>query len=289
MGISSLLSRKLERITVMRRSVPWLTVGILLLIVAAAYLRVRPRKQVRTPAREMGGEPDFMLWAWETPEDLRALDVSRGGVAYLERELLLGKVQEVRPRHQRLLLPSNVFLMPVVRIETTPDYRWRDANIPAVAEQIVEAAKEPNARALQIDFDARASERPYYSALLREVRRQLGPGVVLSITALASWCGPGSWLHGLPIDEAVPMFFRMGGPAAVRGTLPRSLSSIEEPLCTGSVGVATDERWPTVDGRQRVYVFRVGSWRAEDLAFVNAGRYGQLQSLSAPSLQGPSL
>jgi hypothetical protein len=179
--------------------------------------------------------------------------------------------------------------MPVVRIETTPDYRWRDANIPAVAEQIVEAAKEPNARALQIDFDARASERPYYSALLREVRRQLGPGVVLSITALASWCGPGSWLHGLPIDEAVPMFFRMGGPAAVRGTLPRSLSSIEEPLCTGSVGVATDERWPTVDGRQRVYVFRVDSWRAEDLASVNAGRYGQLQSLSAPSLQGPSL
>jgi len=273
----------------MRRSIPWLTVGLFTLIAVAAYLRLRPHNQVRTPAPQMAGEPNLMLWAWETPEDLRALDVGRGGVAYLARELLLGKSQEVRPRHQRLLIPANVFLMPVVRIETTPAFRWSDADIPGIAAQIAEAAREPNARAVQVDFDARSSERPFYSALLRELRRQLPPGIVLSITALTSWCGPGSWLHGLPIDEAVPMFFRMGGPAAVRGTLPRSLSYIEEPLCTGSVGVATDERWPMLDARQRVYVFRVGSWRAEDLASVNAGRYGQLQSLSAPSIQGPSL
>ena len=277
------------RIVVMRRSIPWLTVGLLILIAVAAYLRLRPHHQVHTPAPQMAGEPGLMLWAWETPEDLRGLDVSRGGVAYLSRELLLGKGQEVRPRHQRLLLPANVFLMPVVRIETTPAYRWRDANIPAIAEQIAEAAKEPKVRALQVDFDARASERPYYSALLRELRRQLPAGTRLSITALASWCGSGSWLHGLPIDEAVPMFFRMGGPASVRGALPRSLSSIEEPLCTGSVGVATDERWPELDAQQRVYVFRVGTWRAEDLARVNAGRYGELQSLSASSNQGPTL
>jgi hypothetical protein len=273
----------------MRRSLPWLTLGLLTLVAVAAYLRFRPHRQIRTPAPQMAGEPNLMLWAWETPEDLRALDVGRGGVAYLERELLLGKSQEVRLRHRRLLLPANVFLMPVVRVETTPAYRWRDANIPAIAEQITEAAREAKVRALQIDFDAGASERPYYSALLREVRRQLRPGVALSITALASWCGRGSWLHGLPIDEAVPMFFRMGGPAAVRGALPRSLSNIGEPVCPGSVGVATDEQWPRLDARQRVYVFRVGSWRAEDLASVNAGRYGQLQSLSAPSIQGPSL
>jgi hypothetical protein len=230
-----------------------------------------------------------MLWAWETPEDLRGLDAGRSGVAYLARELLLGKGQEVRSRRQRLLLPANVFLMPVVRMETTPAFRWQDANLPSIAAQIAEVAKAPNIRAVQVDFDARASERPYYSALLRELRRQLRPGVVLSITALTSWCGRGSWLHGLPIDEAVPMFFRMGGPAAVRGALPRSLTDIEEPLCTGSAGVSTDERWPELDGRQRVYVFHVGSWRAEDLASVNAGRYGQLQNLSALSIQGSRL
>jgi hypothetical protein len=235
----------------------------------------------------MGGEPSLMLWAWETPEDLRGLDATRVGVAYLSHELLLGSNKEVRSRHQGLLLPTNVFLMPVVRIETTPAFRWREEDIPAIAAQIAEAAKEPHLRALQVDFDARASERAFYSALLRDLRRQLPPEIALSITALTSWCGGDSWLHGLPIDEAVPMFFRMGGPAVMRATEPRSFSHIEEPLCTGSAGVATDERWPQLDARQRVYVFRVGSWRSQDLAFVNAGRYEQLQSLLVTSTQGP--
>jgi hypothetical protein len=271
----------------MRKPFPWLTVGLLTLIALAAFLRSRSHNQVRTPAPRMRGEPTLMLWAWETPEDLRELDVSRAGVAYLSRELLLGSKLEVRSRHQRLLLPSSVFLMPVVRIETTPAFQWRDADIPAIATQIAEAAKEPNTRALQVDFDARASERPYYSALLRNLRGQLPPEITLSITALTSWCRRGSWLHGLPIDEAVPMFFRMGGPAVMRASAPRSFTDIEEPLCTGSVGVATDESWPPLDARQRVYVFRAGSWRTEDLASINAGRYGQLQSLSAPPTQGP--
>jgi hypothetical protein len=280
-------SRTLVSTTTMRRPIPWLTASLIALIISAAYFRVRPHNRFFTPAPPMGGEPGLMLWAWEIPEDLRSLDVSRTGVAYLSRELLLGSNKEVRPRHQRLLLPANVFLMPVVRIETTPAFRWSDAEIPIIATQIVEAAREPHTRALQVDFDARASERPFYAALLRDLRRQLPPETSLSITALTSWCGRGSWLHGLPIDEAVPMFFRMGGPRIMRITAPRNFSDIEEPLCTGSVGVATDERWPQVDGRQRVYVFRVGSWRAEDLASVNMGRYGQLQSLSTPSNQGP--
>ncbi len=271
----------------MRRPIPWLTVGLLALIALAAYFRVRPHNQVCTPAPHMGDEPSLMLWAWETPEDLRGLDVTRVGVAYLSRELLLGSNKEVRSRHQSLLLPKNVFLMPVVRIETTPAFRWREADIPAIAAQIAEAVKEPNIRALQVDFDARASERPFYAALLRDLHRQLPLEIALSITALTSWCGPDSWLHGLPFDEAVPMFFRMGGPTALRAGEPRSFSHIEEPLCTGSAGVATDERWPQLDARQRVYVFRVGSWRSEDLALINAGRYEQLQNPLVTSTQGP--
>jgi hypothetical protein len=271
----------------MRPSFPWLTAGLLILIVLAAYLRARPRTAVRTAAPRMAGEPGLMLWAWETPEDLRALDPHRAGVAYLSRELLLGSRLEVRSRRQPLLLPADVFLASVVRIETSPAFRWRDADIPGIAARIAEAAQAPQTRALQVDFDAHASERPFYTALLRELRRQLPPEVALSITALSSWCGRGSWLHGLPVDEAVPMFFRAGGPAALRAAAPRSFAGIEEPLCTGSAGVATDELWPSVDARQRVYIFRSGSWRAEDLASVNAGRYAQLRSSSALSIQRP--
>jgi hypothetical protein len=55
------------------------------------------------------GEPYLMLWEWETPEDFRGLDPTRAGVAYLSRELVLGSNLEMRPRHQQLLLPANVF------------------------------------------------------------------------------------------------------------------------------------------------------------------------------------
>ena len=271
----------------MRRPIPWLTAALVVLLALTALLRPRPRPQVRTPASSMSGEPTLMLWAWETPQDLRALDVNRAGVAYLSRELLLGSSLEVRLRHQPLLLPPNVFLVPVVRIETAPGFNWQKVNIAAVASQIAQAAQAPNTRALQVDFDAVVSEHPFYAAVLRDLRRQLPPQIALSVTALTSWCGHGSWLHGLPVDEAVPMFFRMGGPSALRAFAPRSFAGIEEPLCTGSIGVATDERWPRLDLRQRVYVFRVGSWRAEDLASVNAGRYAQLQRLVAASTQGP--
>jgi hypothetical protein len=270
----------------MRRRIPWLTAGLLTLVALAALLRLRPHAQIHTPAPSLHAEPNLMLWAWETPEDLRALDTTHAGVAYLSRELLLGSPLEVRPRHQPLLVPPNTFLLPVVRIETSAAFHPRTADISSIAAQIA-AAAEPNTRALQVDFDARASERPFYAALLRDLRRQLPPQTALSITALTSWCGRDSWLHSLPIDEAVPMFFRMGGPANLRATAPRSFSDIEEPLCTGSAGVATDELWPALDPHQRLYVFRPSSWRAEDLASINTGRYAQLQNITVASTEGP--
>jgi Protein of unknown function (DUF3142) len=269
----------------MRRPTPFLTAGLLVLIGLAIFFRARPRSAVSTPAPAMGGEPNLMLWAWETPEDFRGLDPTRAGVAYLSRELLLGSNLEVRSRHQQILLPANVFLTAVVRIETTPAFKWSNANTSSIAEQIAAAAQAPHTRALQVDFDARLSERPFYSELLRELRRQLPSGIALSTTALTSWCGHGSWLNALPIDEAVPMFFRMGGPASIRASAPRNFADIEAALCTGSVGVSTDERWPSLDSRQRVYLFRVGSWNAKDLELVNRGRYRDLQTLARPPIQ----
>jgi Protein of unknown function (DUF3142) len=275
--------------TIMRRPILWLTAGLLALIGLAVCFRARrPLTVVFTPAPAMGGEPNLMLWAWETPEDFRGLNPDRAGVAYLSRELLLGSNLEVRSRHQQLLLPENVFLAAVVRIETSPAFRWSNANISSIAAQIAAAAQAPHTRALQVDFDARVSERPFYSMLLRDLRQQLPPTIALSTTALTSWCGHDNWLHVLPIDEAVPMFFRMGGPASIRAAAPRNFADIEEPLCTGSVGVSTDELWPSIDSRQRVYLFHVGSWSAKDLALVNAGSYRDLQSLARPSTQTPS-
>jgi hypothetical protein len=90
----------------------------------------------------------------------------------------------------------------------------------------------------------------------------------LSITALASWCSAAAprhdWLAGLPIDEAVPMFFRLGGTAKPYDD--KSWVPVHEPLCRGSMGLSTDESWPEVSAIGRVYLFAPGPWRPTQLA-----------------------
>jgi hypothetical protein len=212
-----------------------------------------------------------MLWAWETPEDLTSLDPAHTGVAFLSRELLLTQRITVRPRRQPLQLAPGTWLMAVVRIEASGEI----SNTPELRRQIVAAilpaAQSPNVRALQIDFDATTSQLHLYAALLHNLRAQLPPGMPLSITALTSWCGPQSWLPPLigTVDEAVPMFFRMGGTPGLRATQPKSNAGITQPLCAGSVGVATDEPWPNLQVNERVYIFRNGPWTPGDFARLN--------------------
>ncbi|MGA7157358.1 MAG: DUF3142 domain-containing protein [Acidobacteriaceae bacterium] len=221
----------------------------------------------------MEHEPLTMLWAWETPEDLTTLDPSKAGVAFLSRELLLGTRVQVRMRKQPLRVPPNTWLMAVVRIETATDFIPDEETIGDTARAIAAVAQQPDVRAVQVDFDATRSQWPFYADVLKRLRPELAPNMLLSITALVSWCGEDSWLHRMPIDEAVPMFFRMGGPAAIRAIRPKDMGVVHEPLCSGSVGISTDETWPAIHDRQRVYVFHPGSWTEQDLARVNALAY----------------
>lgn len=232
------------------------------------------------PAAANQHEPALMLWAWETPEDLTAVDTSRTGVAFLAREVLLGKRFAVRPRYQPLRVAPGTWLMAVVRIESSSGFQATPALVHQTAAALVAAAAEPNVRGLQVDFDATASERDFYAAVLRETRRNLPAEMPLSVTALVSWCGPHSWLAGLGsgvIDEAVPMYFRMGGPATTRAAAARSQAAIAEPVCSGAVGVATDEAWPAIRSSQRVYIFNSGAWTKDSLARLNKLGYESLK------------
>jgi len=214
-----------------------------------------------------------MLWAWETPEDFTTLDPTKTGVAFLSRELLLGRTVQVRPRRQPLRLANNTWLMAVVRIETASDFTATADSIAETASDIAAVAQQPQVRAVQVDFDAAASQQAFYADVLKQLRPHLPPGMPLSITALVSWCGDHSWLHSLPIDEAVPMFFRMGGTAATRAVTPKSSNRLYEPLCAGSIGISTDETWPAIHSGERVYVFLPGSWSKPEIASINALGY----------------
>jgi hypothetical protein len=208
----------------------------------------------------MTSVPDTVVWAWEQPQDLRFLDPRRVGVAYLALTLRLGPdgIRRI-PRHQPLRVARGARMIAVARIEAPPgaDLSERTAN--AVAQDLAALAR-PSVAAIQIDFDAPLSARPFYRDLAARLRASLPDDVGLSMTALASWCMEDPWLAGMPVDETVPMLFRMG-PATdlVRGALARA-GDFPCPQCRQSVGFGTDEAPVALAGHRRVYWFHAGPW-----------------------------
>lgn len=211
----------------------------------------------------MAGFPNIILWAWERPEELSFIDPHEVGVAFLAKTLYLrGDRVVVRPRLQTLNVPQGTVLMAVARIEPghseTP--ALSSGQQAKVVWAIVELTRIPGIAAIQVDFDAKVSERAFYRDLLYDLRRQLPESMALSITALASWCIYDNWLSGLPVDEAVPMLFRMG-PDRYQVLLHLEAGGDFRPaVCRHSLGISTDEPMPKFPSGRRVYIFHPQAW-----------------------------
>lgn len=236
--------------------------GLLLVLFAACG---------REPIR-MRGLPGRMLWAWESPQDLRFL--RRGeGVAFLAGELHLeGGGARWVPRRNPLRVNPGSPLLAVLRVESR-QAELTEAQSQALVERASALLSLPQVRGLQIDFDARESERAFYAGALKGLRSRLPEGTPLSITALASWCLEEDWLSraGLSgaVDEAVPMLFRMGPEAvSIRRRLGQG-GRFREPLSRFSAGVSTDEPLPPLSRGRRVYAFHPGPWTAEAWARIS--------------------
>jgi hypothetical protein len=210
--------------------------------------------------------PRLVLWAWERPTDLRGLGGDTA-VAFLAQTVVVaaGRV-DVVPRRQPLRVDADTPLIAVTRVEVpgrdpaalTPEALDR------VARAIAATAGTPRIAAVQIDFDATGSQRRAYRDLLHRVRAALDSSVLLSMTALASWCAGDAWLDGLPVDEAVPMLFRMG-PSAPR--LQNGVDRvIRAPECHGAIGAALDEPVAIPAGARRTYVFNPHPWSDSSIA-----------------------
>ena len=235
---------------------------IVVFLVTALFFTLGIKGKSRT---SRGSVPRIVLWAWERPENLSFIDPKSVAVAFLARTIeLSGNDMEVHPRMQPLEVPNSTTLIAVVRISTSHKSTPSLSNdqLRATEESILRAVQLPEIRGLQIDFDATVSERTFYRSLLDSLRRRLPDSLTLSITALASWCLGDPWIADLPVDDAIPMLFRLG---------PDSLDVLDRlnkgedfsiPICRHSVGVSTDEPFPrTIHGRS-VYVFNPKPWTA---------------------------
>jgi hypothetical protein len=202
--------------------------------------------------------PRLFLWAWERPDDLRGLPQGIG-VAFLAQTITVsGRTHIVSRRRQPLRVDPGTTMIAVTRIEAAGDVA--EADVHEIARAIADRARLPMVSGIQIDFDARLSQRPVYRQLLHEVRGTMPAGMPLSMTALASWCLDDNWLDELPVDEAVPMLFRMGSaaPALRDDWSARTIA----PKCRGTAGVSLDEPAPPRGGIRRTYVFNPNAWSA---------------------------
>jgi hypothetical protein len=207
-------------------------------------------------------EQKVWLWAWERNEDLTWLDTSRFSVAYLGGTYNIGGQKfEYMPRRQPLSIPKSIATMPVLRIESKDSF---DATaIGMITSHIKNNLRDP-AGWLQLDFDAKTSEREWYAALIKQLKQKL-PGVKLSITALASWAMSDPWIDSLPIDEAVPMFFDMGvDDRNIRTMLSRG-EKVRAKKAQGIYGLALDEEIPVDIRGARIYLFSPRTWNQRDL------------------------
>lgn len=206
----------------------------------------------------------LVVWAWERPEDLRFLDPS------IEVAVLTGYIEIVGPRtairgrlYPLRARPGQVTTA-VVHIEIAPHraYAWSPDREAEVAAAVLDLAGASWVKRVQVDFEVRASERPILLGVLRRVRAGLKPGVQLSMTALASWCETEDWLADAPVDEVVPMLFRMGrSGAAIREKLAAG-GDLRNARCQRALGTSTDAPLVRAPSGRRVYLFNPRSWSA---------------------------
>lgn len=211
----------------------------------------------------LAGLPRVVLWAWERPEDLNFIDPRDIGIAFLVKTLYLrGDNVYIRPRLQPIRPPQGAALIAVVRVESShtekpslsPDQRNK------VVSAILELRYEPEIIAIQVDFDSKSSERNFYREMLFNIRHQIPQSMGLSITALASWCIYDNWIQDLPIDEAIPMLFRMGTDSQYVQLYLNKGNDFTHPLCRRSLGLSTSEPLPRLPKGRRLYFFHPRAW-----------------------------
>lgn len=245
---------------------------VVLLILLCAFAagfgkRTRTSARITPPATpRLEHLPSLILWAWERPEKLDHLDPSKVAVAFLSKTIFLRADKVVvRPRLQPLTLADSARVIAVARIESDAHEQphLSTAQMNEAAREIAELSRLPRVIAVQVDFDAKVSERTFYRSLLFALRKQLPDSTALTITALASWCQGDNWLEELPIDEAVPMLFRMGVDRYQILSQLTSRDPFKSKKCQTSVGISIDEPIANLPATRRVYVFNPNSWSPE--------------------------
>ena len=250
------------------------TVGIVVTVTLLAFaMLMRPAHcSTTTPASATEVASSLthgVAWIWPDSNGPKRGDaVSYPEAAVLIESLMLRNgIAQHGGRTSSLNLPTDVRILPVIHVEVGEDEpaQFTEAQITAVLAAVRRQAGVAASGAgwLQLDFEAPARQREAYRALVTSIRQALPASVRLSVTALAHWCTQGNWLDQLPVDEVVPMLYRLGPHAGHwRDLFTKDSSSLAQ-RCRGSaLGFATNDP-PSLELLQRTprpYWFDETAW-----------------------------
>ncbi len=222
------------------------------------------------------GDQKTVLWLWDRPCDMRFLVSNEFEFALLTMTFEFDESHiKIIPRHSSALVGEHALVVPVIRLESIGASRRFSTKVTQeLIENIcAEARHYPNAMKIQIDFDAKKSERDWYRNLLIVLRNRLPADWSLSVTAIASWCYEKEWLESLPADEIVPMFFRMGRDSRrMRQEFHTLLVSLNNNRDNREYcpGISLDEPLQISKYARRLYVFNPNSWNKESSTFLRS-------------------
>ncbi len=241
----------------LRRCVSFAPLLLLVFLVGDQNIAARTRMPVDMPP--------LVLWAWDRDDDFSFIDNRDTAVAYLAATLTLrGESVFLTPRHNPLSPPKGTRLVAVAHVEIDRHEPpvISDAQARDFAETLAALHENLPGEFLQIDFEARSSQRDFYVKAVTALRQRL-PDAVLSATALSSWCLNERWIESLAVDAVVPMFFRMGPDRRRIREYFANGGDFQAANCRTSIGVATDELPRAIPAGRRIYAFSPRRWNAE--------------------------
>ncbi|OWQ91368.1 hypothetical protein CDN99_09380 [Roseateles aquatilis] len=160
-----------------------------------------------------------IAWVWDHQSP--PASANAWAVTVVQMQLTPTSITE-RPRLRGLPAPLDRRVTPVVHVDPVPvpprrppdaptlTVALNDAQQSAIVARMLDASQRSTSGWVQLDFEARPSQRDSYHALVRRIRAALPADRRLSVTVLAWQCRSAAWIAPIAADEVVPMFFRLG-------------------------------------------------------------------------------
>lgn len=238
----------------------------LLLLTAGTVVALLAHKVYPTQPRQI------MVWAWKRPEALSWATDDNVRVAVLLATFSARNGDlSIDFRREPLDAAKDKVSTAVFRIEGYPETA---GNIgPDIVSWISRLSAPRRFERIQIDFDARISQRGWYTTFLGQLRSTISDHTKLEATALASWCRErDSWIERLPVDEIIPMFFRMGPEGStIKQLLSESPASFSH-KCRTNLGLSIDEPFELPSGAARIFLFNPRGWKPGDRSVLDSYR-----------------